>query len=133
MTDDYDNGWVYVRYQSVVADERGRFVGIFGLVNVLGRGGRLSAEHEAFRREANAWYDSAYPDPGKADPGVYDGAVNPLAAAWFKVSAAGELLERVTPYLAILDEHGVGYERLESADPGRVIYEDEYQVVVVPR
>jgi len=51
--------------------------------------------------------------------------------AWFKDSAH-HLLERVEPYLKLLDAHQVPWERLERADPGRIIYEDEVQVVVVP-
>jgi hypothetical protein len=62
---------------------------------------------------------------------VYDRELNPLAVAWFK-SSAHELFDRVPGYLEILAAHGVGFERVRSADPGRVIYEDEHQVVVVP-
>jgi hypothetical protein len=70
----------YVRYQSPVPDRRGRRIGIFGLVNMLGHRGYLSAEEEEFGRTTNAWYDAAY----------------------------------------------------TSDAPGRVLYEDEHQVVVVP-
>lgn len=40
--------------------------------------------------------------------------------------------ERVEGYLEILAAHLVACERVESTDPGRVIYEDADQVVVVP-
>jgi hypothetical protein len=63
---------------------------------------------------------------------VYDPEVNPGAVAWFKTSAT-HLLDRVPGYLTLLAAHGVRCERLESADPGRIVYEDEHQVVVVPR
>lgn len=51
--------------------------------------------------------------------------------AWFKATA-GHLIERVDGYLEILAAHEVACERVESTDPGRVVYEDEVQVVVVP-
>ena len=121
----------YVRYQAVEANSRGGFSGIFGLANGLRRGGRLTDEQEAFMRVGNAWYDAAYTDPSKVDPTVYDRAVNPGAAAWFKVEAT-HLLDRVPGYLALLDAHGVPWERVESDDPGRIVYEDADQVVVVP-
>jgi hypothetical protein len=122
----------YVRYQSAEPNARGIFPGVFMLVNVLGKGGQLTAEQESFRRRSNDWYDAAYPDPMTVDSTVYDRAINPGAAAWFKVRSA-HLVDRVAGYLAILDAHGVEWRRLESDDPGRVIYEDVDQVVVVPR
>ncbi|SCB71975.1 hypothetical protein GA0061084_0005 [Arthrobacter sp. NIO-1057] len=105
--------------------------GIFGLANALGRNGKLTAEQHAIWRAGNDWYNAAYPNLSDADPDVYDHRINPGAAAWFKDSAH-HLLERVEPYLRLLDAHQVPWERLESADPGRIIYEDEVQVVVVP-
>jgi hypothetical protein len=77
----------YVRFQSVVADSRGRYVGVFGLVNILAKQGRLTAEQERFRRVNNGWYDGAYPDPAAVDPRVYDHELNPGAVAWFKSTA----------------------------------------------
>lgn len=122
----------YVRFQAAAPDERGHFKGVFGLVNNLARSGRLSSEQERVRREGNAWYDAAYPDPSRVDPDVYDPDVNPGAAAWFKVSAT-HLIERVAGYLEILDAHGVDCREVRSsAPPGRVVYEDDVQVVVVP-
>ena len=121
----------YVRFQSAVSDERGQFKGVFGLVNNLARNGRLTAEQDRFRSENNAWYDAAYTDPSTVDPGVYDPAVNPGAAAWFKPSAS-HLIERVAGYLEILSAHGVDCRAVKAADPGRGIYEDDGQAVVLP-
>lgn len=123
---------VYIRYQSPTADHRGRHIGVFGLVNMLGRRGLLSSADEAFRVEANAWYDAAYTNPATVDPEVYDEAIHPLTATWFKATAS-HLVGRVHPYLELLERYRVPCVRLESdVVPGRVIYEDEYQVVVVP-
>lgn len=120
---------MFVRYQSPVPDRRGRRIGIFGLVNMLGQRGYLSAEEEEFRRTTNAWYDAAYTNPSTVDPTVYE--ANPHAAAWFKPSAE-HLLEPIPGYLAILATHNLPCERYESRAPGRVLYEDPHQVVVVP-
>ncbi|WP_306318704.1 MULTISPECIES: hypothetical protein [unclassified Streptomyces] len=121
----------YVRFQSATPDQRGQFKGVFGLVNNLARDGRLTAEEDRFRKANNAWYDAAYTDPSTVDPSVYDQVVNPGATAWFKPSAA-HLIDRVAGYVAILDAHGVDCRAVRSADPGRVVYEDDVQVVVVP-
>ena len=122
----------YIRFQSPTPDSRGLCIGVFGLVNSLAKQGRLTAEQEQFRRANNDWYDGAYPDPAAADPTIYDRTLNPGSVAWFK-STATTLTERVTGYLDILAAHQVEWVRLESTSaPGRVIYEDEYQIVVVP-
>lgn len=47
-------------------------------------------------------------------------------------AACNHLLERVEPYLKLLDAHEVAWEKLESENPGQIIYEDEVQIVVVP-
>lgn len=122
----------YVRYQAAEPNARGTFPGLFGLVNGLWRAGQLTEEQASFRRTSGDWYNAAYTDPSTVDPTVYDRTINPGAAAWFKAEAT-HLLGPIPGYLAILDAHGVGWRRLESDDPGRVIYEDADQVVVVPR
>ncbi|MEU4978885.1 hypothetical protein [Streptomyces sp. NPDC021969] len=121
----------YIRFQSPHQNSGGCFTGVFGLVNNLAREGRLSDEQESFRRSNNSWYDSAYADPSTIDPTVYDDEINPGAAAWFKPSAT-HLLARVAGYLGILAAHDVDCQTLTSSHPGRVVYEDEVQVVVVP-
>ncbi|WP_431780513.1 hypothetical protein [Streptomyces chumphonensis] len=121
----------FIRFQATTPNRRGVLPGIFVTVNGLARDGRLTAEQEEFRRTTNAWYDAAYTNPTHVEPTVYDPVVNPGAVAWFKASA-GHLLARVEGYLAILTAHGVPHVRLESADPGRIVYEDADQVVVVP-
>jgi len=122
---------MFVRFQSPVPGKRGVHTGVFGLTNGLGRSGRLSPEEHAAWRAGNDWYDAAYPDPTATDPTVYDVTLHPRATAWFKETAT-HLLERVPPYLEILRTHGVPCVRVEAADPGRVIYEDDVQVVVDP-
>lgn len=122
----------YVRFQGTVRNPRGYLLGVFALVNTLAREGRLTPEQERFRRANNDWYDAAYTNPATVDPTVYDIERNPGAVAWFK-SSSHELIARVDGYLEILAVHGVGCERVESADPGDIIYEDADQVVAVPR
>lgn len=124
-------GAEYVRFRSARPTATGIHVGIFGLVNVLGRHGMLAPAEEQFRRENNAWYDAAYPDPCAADPSVYAQDVNPRAAAWFKPTATS-LLGRIGGYLRILDAHRIAWEEIRTTDPGKIVYEDSYQVIAVP-
>ena len=121
----------YVRFQGKGLTRTGDHAGIFGLVNVMGRNGMLTPGEEKFWRENNTWYSAACPDPGQIDPGVFDRAVNPHAAAWFKATAS-HLIERIPGYLAILDAHHIAWEQLRTSDPGVIIYADDCQVVAIP-
>lgn len=120
-----------MRFRSRYPNAAGLHVGVFGLVNVLGRHGMLTPEEEQFRRENNAWYDAAYPDPCAIDPAVYDQDLNPGAAAWFKSTATG-LISRIPGYLAILDAHAIAWEEVRATNPGRILYEDIHQVIAAP-
>lgn len=122
---------MYIRYQSSVPNHRGIYPGIFGLANELAHEGILSDTERAAWRSGNDWFNAAYPDPAKTNPEVYDLQMNPRAAAWFKDSAI-HLLERVQPYFELLRRHDVQVERLISDAPGKIIYEDSVQIVVVP-
>ncbi|MGY6657106.1 hypothetical protein ACXIZN_33595 [Amycolatopsis sp. TRM77291] len=74
-------------------------------MNGLARAGRLTAEEETFRR--------SIPGPRHVP------------------DTARVFIERVDGYLAILEMHEIPCVTVRSADPGRIVYEDEYQVVVV--
>lgn len=122
---------IYVRYEAARQNSRGTFPGVFALANGLAHSGALSSDDWRWWRESNDWYDAAYLDPESVDPTVFDRERNPLAACWFKASAE-ELLARVPGYLALLDRYDVAWVERRSADPGRIVYEDDLQVVVVP-
>lgn len=122
----------YVRYQATKANRRGTFPGVFGLANGLAHEGRLTQADYSWWRDANDWCNEAYPDPSSTFPLVYDSTLHPGAQAWFKCSAR-HLLAKVDGYLDLLSRYGVGCERISSSDPGKVIYEDDVQIVVVPQ
>ncbi len=122
----------YVRYQAVVPNGRGTYPGIFALANGLARSGRLSPEDWAAWRDANDRADAAYTDPSTIDASVFSREVNPTAQSWFKATAT-HLLADVGYYGDLLSRYQIEYEVLTSDDPGTLIYEDEVQIVVVPR
>ncbi|MFJ2442115.1 MULTISPECIES: hypothetical protein [unclassified Streptomyces] len=121
----------FIRFQGTVQSPLGHFPGVFALANGLERDGLLTDEERRIWREGNDWYDAHYPDPSAVDPYAYDPEVNPGAVAWFK-SSAEELIKRVDRYLDILAAHDVECRMVRSPDPGRIVYEDEYQILVVP-
>ncbi|WP_410876677.1 hypothetical protein [Nocardia sp. A7] len=100
-------------------------------MNGLWAAGQLSAQEVRFRRVGNDWFSENLTNPSHVDPRVYDRDLHPGAASWFKADAVS-MIERVEGYLAILDTHGVAWERLDSTTPGAIVYDDAEQVVVVP-
>jgi hypothetical protein len=123
---------VFVRFQSPHPDDSGVHLGVFRLLNVLGWNGELSDEDDAYRQRQNEWFENAFPDPSTVDSAAYACDGKPGATAWFKAETPEHLVQALRRHLEILDEHGVAWERLESSDPGRIVYEDEWQVIVRP-
>lgn len=121
----------YVRFESAVANDRGSYIGVFGLANGLARSGRLTAADRAWWRAANDWYDAAYPDPALVDPTLFDRARYPGLTCWFLMSAE-HLLCRLPGYLDLLDRYGIGWRQRSSADPGVLRYRDDVQIAVTP-
>ena len=50
------------------------------------------------------------------------------AVAWFRPEAKGPV-ERMWEIVAILKEHGVAVRMVTSNNPGKIVYEDKYQIV----
>lgn len=121
----------FVRYQASDANARGSYPGIFALANGLAKDGKLSDEDWVAWRKANDYFDSAYTDPSTVDKLIYDRAINPSAQSWFKRTAT-DLIVGVDFYADLLDRYGVDWQVLHSHDPGKVLYEDDVQVVVAP-
>ncbi|GAA2175138.1 hypothetical protein GCM10009846_23860 [Agrococcus versicolor] len=121
----------FIRFQSIDPNRRGTFPGVFALVNGLVQDGRLPPEDAAWVRRANDRANRAYVDPSTVVTSCYDPVANPGARSWFRASAA-ELLLLAGEYLDLLERHGVGWVELRTSTPGRLVYEDDVQVVAVP-
>jgi hypothetical protein len=51
------------------------------------------------------------------------------AVSWFK-DDAGESIRRMWELAALLQQHGIPVRMLRSANPGKILYEDAFQIVV---
>ena len=109
----------------------GRCPGIFALANGLARCGRLTEVDWAWWRLNNDWLNAAYPDPALTDPSLFDPSMHPVVSCWFK-AGVHRVLHRVPGYLNLLDRYDVAWIERRSLDPGKILYEDDFQVVVTP-
>lgn len=121
----------FIRFQSAVPNRHGRYPDVFAMANGLAAAGMLAANDLAWLRTANDNANRAYPDPTAVTPGCYDPAVNPGARSWFKIDAVA-LIALTRDYLALLDRAGIAWVELRTSSPGRIVHEDEVQVVAVP-
>ena len=71
------------------------------------------------------WYNKNLPCP------PYDNSKWPKnSVSWFKTSAQ-EFISKLYEISAILKEHNVQIQTIKTKYPGKVLYEDKYQVVAV--
>jgi hypothetical protein len=126
------NSWsgspgAYLRLQVRYCGRLGVPVGIFVAVDHLRRRGSLSASDEELYFGIEDFFLAGLPQPPFYADGNTIGAVT-----WFKAATAWHLIQRLDPLRDLLTRHGVANDLVASNDPGVIVYEDEWQVGVVP-
>ena len=117
----------YVRVQATYRGRLGVEVGIFVAVDHLRRAGVLTPAEESEYLDVDEWFLEHLPNPDFYADGNTVGAVT-----WFRTPVPAAMQERVDRLCAILAAHGVAYDVVRSSDPGTRVYEDAFQVGVVP-
>nr|BFE43084.1 hypothetical protein GCM10017547_09770 [Pseudarthrobacter oxydans] len=116
----------FQRFQTKYVGRTGAPVGVFVAVDHLRRTGRLLEKEITCYAVADAWFQENLPNPPFYADGNSIGAIT-----WFRESA-DSMTARLDPLLAILDAKKVAWERLSTSDPGRIVYQDLWQVGVLP-
>ncbi len=118
----------YVRF--VVGEPAGNpywMTGIITAAHLLKDEGKLES-HEAERVEQIfGWFNEQLPCP-PFGANRKSGNWSEDAVAWFKDSAR-EPIRLMWELVSILKEHGVSVRFFRSESPGRIVYQDDYQVV----
>lgn len=106
------------------ADDHKWLTGVITHARLLRDAGQLD-EHEAeWLEETYEWLNEHLPRPPFSSSGWSRDAVS-----WFK-DGAGKSIERVWGIVSLLRKHGLAVRLLKSHNPGKILYEDRYQVVV---
>ena len=116
---------MFIRF--VVGHDREHHRSLTGIVTearLLRDGGALD-QHEVQRlEEVYEWLNANLPCPPFSTSGWSREAVT-----WFK-DDAGEPIRKLWEITSILKEHGVPVRLLRSTNPGKLLFEDPFQVVV---
>ena len=117
----------YVRIQGrETAHRTGKPVGIFAAVWRLEQAGILTDDEKAIYHEIdNVWFQENLPNPP-----FYDDDKPGKPITWFKTSASGLMIEKLQPLMDMLEKYSLPYEVVYTDFPGRIVYEDEWQVAV---
>jgi hypothetical protein len=117
---------VFVRFVVGNDGEHHRsLTGIITEVRLLRDKGVLSPHQVSWLEETYIWFNSNLPVPPFSSAKWPEDAVS-----WFRDDAT-DAIRKMWDIVALLREHGVTVRMLRSANPGRILYQDPYQVVVV--
>jgi hypothetical protein len=98
--------------------------GIVTEARLLRDQGHLSAAEDARLEETYDWFNHNLPVPPFSTQSWPRDVV-----AWFKDDAR-DAIHRMWDLVALLEEHGRPVRLLRSKHPGRLVYEDDFQIVV---
>lgn len=115
---------MYVRF--VVGDDGEHHRGLSGLfvhAHRLRDGGHLDAAEAVMVEHTITWFNEHLRVPPFPRDWPSD------AISWFRADAT-EAVRRMWSLAHAIEAHGLPVRMLRSANPGRVMYEDEHQIVV---
>lgn len=119
----------YMRIQGrEIAYRTQKPVGVFILNWRRIRDGVYSKEDAELYDRTHKWFLENLPEPpfyGKDNENP-EGAVT-----WFKTENSDAMLEHIEPLLGLLEKYGIPYDVVYTNTPGKIIYEDDFQVGVI--
>ncbi len=119
---------MYLRFVLTEVDEDStRKKGILVAGHELRDERELSREDHARLVQLLEWFNAHLEIPRVLQEGEHERALS-----WFKAEAA-EPIAKTWELVHLLRAHGVLVELLKTADPGHVLYEDDWQLVATPR
>jgi hypothetical protein len=116
---------MYIRFVIGLDGEDHRWLtGIITEARLLRDHGELEQYQAILLEETYEWLNDHLPCPpfSTSDWG-------PEAISWFKDTAKVPI-KKMWDIVTLLQEHGVPVRILRSKNPGKILYDDEYQIVV---
>ncbi|MDH2355662.1 hypothetical protein QCM80_34070 [Bradyrhizobium sp. SSUT112] len=98
--------------------------GIITEARLLHDRGQLAPYQSAWLAETYAWLNVYLPCPPFSTSNW-----GPEAVSWFKDTAEPSI-KKMWEIAALLEEYGTAVRLLRSKNPGKIVYEDDFQIVV---
>jgi hypothetical protein len=121
---------MYVRFSVPVKDKKsGKEMGVFTAGGILHESGNLYKHEIEHRKEILNWFAKNLAVPNVQGGGNYH--ATPNAISWFK-STASIHIAKMREYVEILRAHDIQVDQHQTEKPGKILYEDSYQIAAVP-
>jgi hypothetical protein len=122
---------MYIRFIVQESDKKsGREMGLFSAGGILRDEGKLYDYEVKLRKQIMQWFSNnlKVPDVQASQSNHY---TKPLAISWFKSSAKSHI-SKMREYAEILNSHDVHVKQIVTERPGKIVYEDEFQIAAIP-
>ena len=114
----------YVRIQGKALARNTMYAkGVFSLINQMTEKGIMEEEDVGLFHEVDDWFVENLPWPPQCQR-------QESVVCWFKTDSSDEMMKMIRPILWLLERYNQTYYLVYTNDPGEIVYEDEYQVVV---
>ncbi|MEO9827562.1 MAG: hypothetical protein ABJF50_24425 [Paracoccaceae bacterium] len=122
---------MFIRYQGISYDDCSRgYIGLFQSAGSVGNSDAQSWQLSEIRREC-AWFNEHLGFPRRLYYRPYSkGEISGLC--WFRATAS-EYVARARYLAWLLNDIGVFIEEQKSLTPGRVVWQDDHQIVAIKR
>lgn len=104
--------------------------GLFAALGELDDSNALLAHEKQEWDHVYRWFKRTLPVPNRFARSSRTNAKR-LAISWFKATA-NEHIRQMRALSAILGEHGIRVEMIQTDRPGYIVYEDRFQVAAEP-
>lgn len=119
-----------IRFATLSVDvDTGKGVGVLVAGHTLRDGGDLSVEDHRELRLCLKWFNDNLAVPSTET--VYT-IQNKRALSWFKPSAV-QHIRRMWDLKAVLDRHDIHVAVLKTSQPGKILFEDDLQLIALPK
>ena len=122
---------MYIRYETDIKLKTGILgKGVFAAMGDLKRRGVMTNEETFWYQQVATWFNESLQNPDCFEL-LVDTSISNIAKSWFSLDAL-EFIDKTESVALLLQRYGIGVEKLTSNDPGKVIYKDINQVIVLP-
>ena len=83
---------------------------------------KLSEHEQEVFTKVRTWFEE-----NLEQPDFYNEGNQIQGITWFKETSK-DMIDKLQPLTEILDNHSVEYELKTETNPGKIVYEDEYQI-----